>query len=127
MQVRGWAYAPIHADPWSRLNAYAKLHGMGFQHEEYGAHEGFVTGFVTRDRCAPESGLYRELAYPRDEADRSVACIAAGCDCGWRSPRWTPDQPATWAPFSVLVSKSDEDRARALWWRHLDLDVIGTV
>lgn len=83
-----------------------------------------VIGFVTRDRCTPASGLYRELGYPNDDAERSVTCIAAGCDCRWRSPRWTPDAPATWAPFSVLVSKFYEERARALWRRHLDLDVV---
>lgn len=42
---------------------------MGWQHEEYGAHEGGVIGYVVRDGCAP-------------------------------------------------------DRARALWRRHLELDVI---
>jgi hypothetical protein len=93
---------------------------MGWQHEEHGAHE----GYVTRDGCAPDSGHYRELEYPRDDGDRQVACIAAGCDCGWRSPRWMPRQPATWAPFSVQASEADQDRGRALWRRHLELDVI---
>lgn len=97
---------------------------MGWQHEEHGAHEGGVIGYVTRNGCAPDAGLYRELEYPRDDGDRRVACIAAGCDCGWRSPRWVPRHPASWAPFSVLVSEADEDRARALWRRHLELDVI---
>ncbi len=77
-----------------------------------------------RDGCALDSDLYRELGYPRDDGDRRIACIAAGCDCGWRSRRWVPRHPATWAPFSVLASEADEDRARALWRRHLELDVI---
>lgn len=97
---------------------------MGWQLEEYGAHEGCVIGYAVRDGCAPDAGLYRELAYPRDDGDRRIACIAAGCDCGWRSPRWVPRHPATWAPFSVLAAEADEDRARALWRRHLELDVI---
>jgi hypothetical protein len=97
---------------------------MGWQHEEHGAHEGGMIGYAVRDGCALDAGLYRELAYPRDDGDRRIACIAAGCDCGWRSPRWVPRQPATWAPFSVQAAEADEDRARALWRRHLELDVI---
>lgn len=97
---------------------------MGWLYEEHAAHEGYVIGYVVRDGCAPESGLYRELGYPRDNIDRRVACIAAGCDCGWRSPRWVPQLPTEWGPFSVLASEADEDRARELWRRHLELDVI---
>jgi hypothetical protein len=93
---------------------------MGWFYEEHAAHE----GYVVRDGCAPEAGLYRELGYPRDDGDRQVACIAAGCDCGWRSPRWVPRFPAKWGPFSVLASEEDDDRARELWRRHLELDVI---
>ena len=97
---------------------------MGWMNEEHAAHEGYVIGYVARDGCALESGLYRELAYPRDDGDRQVACIAAGCDCGWRSPRWAPRLPAKWGPFSVSAAVADDDRARELWRRHLELDVI---
>jgi hypothetical protein len=78
---------------------------------------------VVRDGCAPDTGLYRELGYPRDNAEGHVECLAAGCDCGSRSPRWVPQLSAEWAPFAVWASKADEQRGRQLWRRHLDLDV----
>jgi hypothetical protein len=56
---------------------------------------------------------------------RSVERIAGGCDCGWRSPRWSPTTPAAWAPFSTIVGKVDDERARQLWKRHLVLEVGG--
>lgn len=43
---------------------------MGWEYEEHAAHEGYVIGYVARDGCALEACLYRELAYPRDDADR---------------------------------------------------------
>jgi hypothetical protein len=33
------------------------------------------------------SGLYRELQYPLDATTRRMELLAAGCACGWRSPR----------------------------------------
>lgn len=97
---------------------------MGWQDEDHGDHEGGLIGYVARDGCVPDAGVYRELAYPRDDGDRPVVCITAGCDCGWRSPRWVPRQPATWAPFMVQASDADQERGRALWRRHIELDVI---
>lgn len=97
---------------------------MGWQYEEYEAHEGGVVVYVVRDVWTSDAGLCRELGYPRDDGDRRIARIAAGCDCGWRSPRWVPHLPATWAPFSVATSKADGDRARALWRRHFELNAI---
>lgn len=47
---------------------------MGWFYEQHAAHEGYVIGYVVRDGCAPEAGLYRELGYPRDDGDRQVAC-----------------------------------------------------
>jgi hypothetical protein len=98
---------------------------MGWFHEEHAAHEGYVVGFVARDGCAADSGLYRELGYPRDDDTRQVVeCLSAGCDCGWRSPRWAPQRPAQWWPFSVAVCEADKERAHQLWRRHVELDVI---
>ena len=76
------SYDPRQRDArWSTSSFHAKLHGMGWLYEEHAAHEGYVIGYVARDGRAPEAGLYRELAYPRDDGGRRVACIAAGCDC----------------------------------------------
>jgi hypothetical protein len=59
---------------------------MGWQREENEAHEGGVVGHVLRDGLASEAGLHRELGC--DHGDQRATRIAAGCDCGWRSPRW---------------------------------------
>lgn len=100
---------------------------MGWVREEHPDHEGYVIGFVCREGCEQDSGLYRELMYPADDTRRDVELLAAGCDCGWRSPRWFPSRrkPATWSPWSVAASEDDEERALELWRRHLALDVDG--
>jgi hypothetical protein len=99
---------------------------MGWQ-SEHSEHEGYVVGFVTREGCSPESGLYRELMSPADNVTRDVEQLAAGCDCGWRSPRWFPSRrkPAHWWPHTVAASEEDEERVHELWRRHLALDVDG--
>jgi hypothetical protein len=98
---------------------------MGWQHDEHPDHEGYLVGFVTREGCSPEAGQYRELTYPADDVTREVGRLGAGCDCGWRSPRWLPSskKPATWTPYSVSASEDDKERAFELWQRHLSLDV----
>ncbi len=84
----------------------------------YGAHEGYVVGFVTQDRCSADSGILRELGYPRDNEERPVKVIAAGCDCGWRSTRWRVLK-ATWHPFSMDVDDFDDERALKAWKKHV--------
>jgi hypothetical protein len=85
------------------------------------AHEGYAIGYVVREGT---DEVYRELSYP-DQDPRLVALVAAGCDCGWRSPRWVPTGRAEWRPFSVMLGSADEQRVHTLWRRHLELDVIG--
>lgn len=100
---------------------------MGWVHPDYSGHEGVVVGYVRREGGPPGSDLYRELAFPLDAeaAARPADRIAAGCRCGWRSPRWSPSAPATYGPFAVLASQDDQERARQLWERHLVIDVGG--
>ncbi len=64
-------------------------------------------------------GLYRSLSYPLDDERRQdIRRLAAGCECGWRSPRWRPLEPARWMPFCVFASERDEDRALDAWRDH---------
>jgi len=86
-------------------------------------HEGAAIGYVIREGTSPEEELYRELGYPRDIEPRPVGRVGAGCDCGWRSPRWRAE--AAWQPYGVALAQGDQERVHALWWRHLELDVIG--
>jgi len=88
-------------------------------------HEGAAIGYVLREGTSPEEELYRELGYPRDIEPRPVGRVGAGCDCGWRSPRWIPAVGAAWQPYGVTLAKADQERVHALWRRHLELDVIG--
>jgi hypothetical protein len=83
---------------------------MGWLREDYPDHEGYMIGFVLREGCDRGSGLYRELMYPLDATTRRVELLAAGCDCGWRSPRWSPKKPADWGPWSVFASEDDDAR-----------------
>jgi hypothetical protein len=93
---------------------------MGYFREDRPGHEGYAVGFVTRESTGIRSGLYRELAYPDDAGPRRVELLAAGCDCGWRSPRFTPSSPPTWAPYSVGTCEADDDRVRRLWCQHME-------
>jgi hypothetical protein len=86
-------------------------------------HEEILVGYVMREHSAIDAGQYRELASPGDDAERSAARIAAGCACGWRSPRWIPTTPAKWARSSLDVGNVDYSRAHRLWKRHVMLDV----
>jgi hypothetical protein len=97
---------------------------MAWVHREYPDHEGVVVGYVRREGDPSGAELYRELAFPldADAAARPADCIAGGCRCGWRSPRWSPSAQATCGPFSVLASQDDQERARRLWERHLLID-----
>lgn len=93
---------------------------MGLLRDGFPGHEGHAVGFVLRDGVSPDSGIYRELAYPEDKSERKVDLIAAGCECGWRSPRWKPIKPATWSPYTLSESEEDEERVHALWSEHLE-------
>ena len=94
---------------------------MGYFRDELPGCEGHAVGFVTQDDCQADSGLYRELAYPRDRESRLfVEMVAAGCVCGWRSPRWRPAPGTRWMPFTVCTEKRDEDRVYQLWAKHAD-------
>lgn len=93
---------------------------MGIFRDELPGHEGYAIGFVTREGCPPDSGLYRELEYPRDRDPAWPLLISAGCECGWRSPRWKPLPGTTWSPFTVDVQDADDARVRRLWAAHAD-------
>lgn len=98
---------------------------MGWIHPEYPDHEGAVVGYVRREGVPSGSELYRELAFPLDDdaAARPADRVAGACRCGWRSSRWSPLAPASYGPFSLLVSNDDQERARRLWKRHLVVDL----
>lgn len=98
---------------------------MGWTDEEHPEHEGYPVGYIVREGCAPTSGLYRELGYPADAKARPMARMAAGCDCGWRSPQWIPDPVTDWAPYAVFAVEADDQRVHQLWKRHLEVDVRG--
>ncbi len=87
---------------------------MGLQHEKYGSeHEGYLVGYGFDGE---------ELAYPEEDTVAIVE-LAAGCSCGWRSPRWPARPGAAWAPYSVRVSREDEEAVDGLvyliWTAHL--------
>ncbi len=91
---------------------------MGYQSED-GKHEGYAVAYVLRDECFPWSGLYRELLYPVDKEPRKIEMIGAGCDCGWRSPRWIPSEPTHWHPYCVNESERDDEKIHRLWKEHV--------
>ena len=87
---------------------------MGLQSEKYGAeHEGYLVGYDADGH---------EFAYP-EESPVEVAELAAGCSCGWRSPRWPALPGATWTPYSVRVPTGEEEAVdelvHGLWVAHL--------
>ena len=102
---------------------------MAWVHARYPAHEGGVVGYVLREDCPPGFEQYRELASAIDfsagagAAVRPAERIAAGCECGWRSPHWSPSLPATLGLLWVTAFLDEQERARQLWERHLVLDV----
>lgn len=93
---------------------------MGYFRDDRPGHEGYAVGFVVRDGVEPGNELLRELEYPRDNETRHVVAIAAGCDCGWRSPRFKPRPGTTWGPYSVDTRRDDDDRVHKLWSEHAE-------
>lgn len=94
---------------------------MGYFRDSHPGHEGYAIGHVVRPGCTPDSGLYRELGYPDDATDRRVELISAGCECGWRSPRFRPEKPTDWSPFVVHTTERDDKRVEELWVGHIEL------
>jgi hypothetical protein len=110
---------------------------MGWQTDEFGVqHEGHVVALVEVEGYRPGSGVYRELGLA-DDKDRNNdprMMIAAACECGWRSPRWSPKRGwwsadglkyhhVSWIPHAVLVDAADEEEAHRLWERHIEQDI----
>jgi hypothetical protein len=98
---------------------------MGWFEDNFAGHEGSLIGHVHREGCPPGSAELRELASPLDATSRQVALVSAGCECGWRSARWSPTATALWDSFFLLAADDDNERARKLWKRHITLDVDG--
>jgi hypothetical protein len=90
---------------------------MGWYHEGYPGHEGYLVGIVQRG-----PGAWRELSYPADDfAIEGIKCIAIGCECGWRSSHVFAPTGTRWQPFTLeLRSKRDEDLARVVWREHCE-------
>ena len=88
-----------------------------------------MVGYVLREDCPPGFPQYREIASAIDlsggagAAARPAARIGASCECGWRSPRWSPSLPATLGPHWFTAFEDEEKRVRQLWERHLVLDL----
>jgi hypothetical protein len=100
---------------------------MGWTSEDP-KHEGYLIGFVEREGVTPgpgADGLLRECSYPKDDHPRRLVAISAGCDCGWRSPRWLPSEPAEWLPHMVEAAVEEEERGRRAWHRHLEQEGAG--
>lgn len=96
---------------------------MGLFDSDLPDHETYAIAFVARDNCDPESRLYRELAYPNDNGDRTdILRLACGCECGWRSSHFAPSvvEPPEWFPFTTILGKRDEERIHELGVAHLN-------
>lgn len=96
----------------------ARRFQMGMFRDGAVGHEGFGVSFITQDGVPLGSGHFRELAYPMDDKEHAVEMLAAGCECGWRSPRWPPMAATRWAPFIVHTTGNDEEKVRQLWDEH---------
>lgn len=91
---------------------------MGWVREGHPDHEGFAVGVVALE---PGSSLFRELRFPWDDQPLGgIIALQAACDCGWRSSRFQPRDPAKWYPFAVALSERDDARARELWHEHVE-------
>lgn len=93
---------------------------MGIFREGVTGHEGYAVGFVTKDGFPKSAHQLRELSYPTDDGARDVEMVSAGCDCGWRSPRWPPAAATRWTPYIVLTAPDDDERVHELWYQHAD-------
>lgn len=113
--------------------------GRIHEHDERGAHEGFIVGYVPRDwvplaaaRAIDSTrnvaalepygtrGVLRELGML--EADRNIEVhgvyvIGYGCDCGWRSPYYEAGNPLEWTPCVVHWPEWLEERLAEKYWR----------
>ncbi|MBE7524684.1 MAG: hypothetical protein HS109_20275 [Burkholderiales bacterium] len=97
---------------------------MGLFSSNHPGHEGYLIGLVKDDeRGLAAEGHMRRLAYPHDDGDRRVEVLQVGCDCGWRSARFSAPTGTTWSPFTVHVPDYYADAVDALkremWERHL--------
>lgn len=100
---------------------------MGWCDANREGHEGYLIGLVEdEDRGLPAEAYMRRLAYPRDDAERSVEALQVACDCGWRSARFSAPPGTTWLPFSVQLPAYARDAIESisveLWRCHLSDD-----
>ena len=93
---------------------------MGWFYTDVEGHEGYVIG-LRRGEGLARNCLYRELGYPEDDKETAVHAVQAGCDCGWRSPRF--QITARWFPFVVDTDEDTEATLKDLWEAHIHNDV----
>ena len=123
--------------------------GLVHNNDEQGRHEGYAVGYVPRD-CEPNAGTRKngwplvELEaydehYPLREvgsrgidhkwAIAGVRFYAAGCSCGWRSPRHRVFTTATWWPSVLEFDQNTieagfcRDKIERLWAEHVDVEL----
>lgn len=96
---------------------------MGWNHEDAPSHEGYVVATVERvdERGRVREGFWREVT--SDEKRVGVTHLQAGCDCGWRSPRFEV-WPGVECDGYVYCAEHDRDRARSLWDEHISLELM---
>ena len=91
---------------------------MGWSHDRYPGHEGYIVGPVPDDQ---RTDHWRELATGDKEC--RVERMKVGCDCGWRSRAFFAGLKAKWYPnITELGDDELEDSARAEWHRHLEVE-----
>jgi len=98
---------------------------MGLFNSDHPGHEGYLIALVKdEDRGLTSEAHMRRLAYPLDDEDRSVEAMQVGCDCGWRSARFTAPTGTEWAPFVVHLpthyAEAVDAVMRHMWQRHLE-------
>ena len=98
---------------------------MGWTHEMYPRHEGYLQGIEQR---TDRPGHWRDFdlsdeARARDGSGIMLTHVQVACDCGWRSQRIAAPTGTRYVPFSVVLSGWHEERfeeaARTLWNAHL--------
>jgi hypothetical protein len=83
---------------------------------EDAGHEGYIVSLVR----PADGAFWRELCYPNDIGEQSIAVVQVGCDCGWRSPRMHAPFGTSFAPFvTILKDEAFEERCRELWHEHV--------